>query len=158
MSEQKTGRVYHPWAVGITAVIVLFLIATITVAVVVSRQDFDLVTQNYYEKDLGYQKEIDARKRTAALAEKPALALDPAAETLAIAFPSRDDYMRIQGGIILYRISDAARDLHHPLALDTAGRQLISVRGMQSGQWIAKLRWTEEGKEYYVEERVYLKE
>lgn len=156
MSEQKTGRVYHPWAVGITAVIVIFLIATITVAVVVSQQDFDLVTQNYYEKDLGYQKEIDTRKRTAALAEKPALALDRAAKTLAIAFPSRADYRRIQGGIILYRISDAARDLRHPLALDTAGRQSISVRGMQSGQWIAKLRWTEEGSEYYLEERVYL--
>lgn len=156
MSEPKTGRVYHPWAVGITIVIVVFLIATITLGIVISQQDYDLVTQNYYEKDLGYQKEIDTRQRTNALSERPALALDRAAKVYNVTFPTRTDYRGIQGEVIFYRISDASHDVTHALSLNAEGRQFISVSGMQSGQWIAKLRWKENGKEYYVEERMYL--
>ncbi len=156
MSEQKTKRVYHPWAVGISAVIVAFLITTISVVVYISNQDYDLVTQNYYEKDLGYQKEIDTRKRTDALTEKPRLELDRDAKVCNVAFPAREDYSGIAGEVVFYRISDAARDLRHPLALGAEGRQYISVSGLQAGQWIAKLRWTENGDEYYLEERMYL--
>lgn len=156
MSEEKKKRIYHPWAVGISAFIVLFLIATITLVVIVSQQDYDLVTQNYYEKDHGYQNEIETRRRTNALEEKPRLELDRAAKVCNIIFPVRPDYAGINGELTLYRISDAARDLHHPIMLDTQGRQFISVSDLQSGQWIFKLRWNEGGEEFYLEERLYL--
>lgn len=156
MSEQKTKRTYHPWAVGISAFIVFFLVATITLVVIVSQQDYDLVTQNYYEKDLGYQNEIETRRRTNALGEKPRLELDRAAKVCNVIFPVRPDYTALEGEVTLYRISDAARDLRHPLALDTQGRQFISVSDLQSGQWIFKLRWREGGEEFYIEERMYL--
>ncbi|MBE0642464.1 MAG: FixH family protein [Bacteroidetes bacterium] len=156
MSEQKAKRVYHPWAVGTTIVIAVFLVATITLVVIISQQDYDLVTQNYYEKDLGYQKEIDTRQRTGALDEKPRLELDRTAKVCNVSFPSRADYSGISGEVVFYRISDANRDLRHPLSLTPEGRQYISVSGLQPGQWIAKLRWTEGGQEYYIEERIYL--
>lgn len=156
MSEAKPKRVYHPWAVGITIVIVVFLIATITLGVIISQQNYDLVTKNYYEKDLGYQKEIDTRQRTGALAEKPALELDRAAKVCNVTFPARPDYSQVSGEVTFYRISHAANDITHPLSLNTEGRQYISVSDLKRGQWIAKLRWTESGQEYYVEERMYI--
>jgi hypothetical protein len=149
-------RSYQPWAVGISAVIVLFLVATITLVIVVSQQDYDLVTSNYYEKDLGYQKRIDAQKRTNALAEKPRLELDRAARVCNLVFPERADYGAITGDLTMYRISDAKHDLLWPIELNGEGRQYVSVSGLQSGQWIFKLRWEEGGLEYYLEERMYL--
>ncbi|MFZ1731573.1 MAG: FixH family protein [Bacteroidota bacterium] len=156
MSDTKAKRVYHPWAVGITIVIVVFLIATITLGIYISQQHYDLVTQNYYEKDLGYQKQIDTQQRTNALGDKPALELDRTAKVCNVAFPARPDYRGISGDVTFYRISDAAHDVTHTLSLNSEGRQYISVSGLQPGQWIAKLRWMESEKEYYIEERMYL--
>lgn len=149
-------RSYQPWAVGISAVIVVFLVATITLVIIVSQQDYDLVTSNYYEKDLRYQQRIDAQMRTNALAEKPRLELDRAARVCNLVFPERADYAAITGELTMYRISDAAHDLQQPIELNGEGRQYVSVSGLQSGQWIFKLRWEEAGLEYYLEERMYL--
>lgn len=155
-TNASSKRVYHPWAVGITVFIVFFIVATIALVIFVSRQHYDLVTENYYAKDQAWQTEIDTRQRTEVLAEKPVLELDREALVLNISFPRRESYDNIQGEITFYRISDAARDQRHPLLLDNRGRQFISVSAMQRGQWIARLRWTEDGEEYYMEQRIYL--
>lgn len=156
MTGQKPKRTYQPWAVGITVFIVFFIVATITLGIFISGQHYDLVTQNYYEKTLVYQDEIDARQRTTALAERPYLVLDRTAKVCNIVFPARADFSAVAGDLTMYRISDAASDLRHDLALDAAGRQYISVSSLQPGQWIFKLRWEEAGLDYYLEERMYL--
>ena len=151
-----TKRGIHPWAAGIAAVIVVFLIVTITVVLVVSQEDYHLVRQDYYEQDRGYQGEIDARTRTRALTDKPRLELDRAAKVCNLVFPARPRYDGITGELHFYRISDATGDVRHPLALDAQGRQFVSTSAMRTGQWIAKLRWQEEGKDYALEQRLYL--
>lgn len=160
MNTQTSGmppkRGIHPWALGITIVIVAFLVVTITVVLIVSQQDYHLVTKNYYEKDRGYQSEIDARSRTLALAEKPVLELDRAAKVCNLVFPARPRYDGISGELHFYRISDATGDTRHALALDAQGWQYISVSALRPGQWIAKLKWSEEGKDYTLEQRMYL--
>ncbi len=156
MSEAKPKRVYHPWAVGITIFIVVFLISAITLGIIISQQNYDLVSNNYYEKDLGYQKEINTRQRTNALANKPTLELDRAAKVCNVAFPVRSDSVQVTGEVTFYRISDASSDITHSLALNSNGKQFISVSALRPGQWIAKLRWMKSGKEYYVEKRMYM--
>ncbi len=146
----------HIWAVGITITIVLFLIGTIVLTVIVSQEEFHLVTEDYYEKDLSYQKQIETQVRTKALEQCPVLSVDREAKTCVVSFPARERYEGITGEITFFRISDAKRDVTHALQLNSEGRQHISVSGLQSGQWIVKMKWTEDGKEYYLEERVYL--
>jgi hypothetical protein len=156
MSTEKKTR--QPWAIGITVVIVVFLIATITLVIVISQQDYSLVTENYYEKDLTYQQEIDTRVRTRDLAEKPVIALDRAAKSCSITFPARAQYDDVQGTVTFFRISSARSDHIVPLQLNSSGAQHISVSGLQAGQWILKLRWKEEEREYFMEERMYLQD
>ena len=152
----KPGSKYPAWAVGISVFIGLFLVGTVTLVIFISRQHYDLVTTNYYEKDLAYQDEIDARTRTNALAVKPRLELDRVARVCNVVFPAHENYAGITGDLTMYRISDAAHDLRHVLLLDGNGRQYVSVSGLQPGQWVFKLRWKEAGLEYYLEERMYL--
>lgn len=156
MSEGQAGQKYPRWAVGISVFIGVFVVATVTLGLFISNQHYDLVTANYYEKDLEFQNEIEARQRTNALPEAPRLELDRTAKVCNLIFPVRPDYAAISGELSMYRISDAAHDLRHAIALDAAGRQYISVSGLRSGQWIFKLRWQEAGLDYFLEERMYL--
>ena len=148
----------HPWALGISAFIVLFLIVTITVVILVSQQDYHLVTKDYYEKDLSYQNEIDAKRRAADAGSRPVVSVDRAAKTCVLQFPEGKDYSGITGTATLFRISDARQDHSTPIALNSEGMQHISVSSFPAGQWILKLRWKEGGKEYSLDERVYLSE
>jgi hypothetical protein len=59
-----------------------------------------------------------------------------------------------RGTITLYRASDAAADRILDLALDTGGRQAISLAGLQAGHWTVQVRWTAEGREFYLEQPV----
>ncbi len=156
MNEARSKR--QPWAIGITAVIIVFLAVTITLVIVVSQQEYSLVTDNYYEKDLAYQQEIDTRIRTRDLDEKPAIVLDRAAKSCSISFPARERYEDISGTVTFFRISSARGDYSVPLALNAEGKQHISVSGLAAGQWIFKFRWTEGDEEYFLEERMYLQD
>ena len=152
----KTSKRPHPWAIGITVVIVVFLITTITGVIIISQQEYSLVTENYYEKDQTYQQEIDVRERTRALGERPVIDYDSEAKTCTVRFPEREAYGGIDGTLTFFRISSARGDRNHPLALSAEGVQHVSVSDLQSGQWIVKLRWTENDKEFFLEQRLYL--
>ena len=152
------ARKIHPWALGISIVIVVFLILSIGLTIIVSQEEYHLVQEDYYEKDQGYQEEIDSRKRTGQLDAKPEITVDREAKSCTIQFPERERYDGIGGDITFFRIDDAAHDTEHALRLNDEGKQHISVSGMQAGQWIVKLRWNEGGEDYYLERRVYLQQ
>jgi len=152
------ARKIHPWALGISIVIVVFLIVSIGLTIIVSQEEYHLVQEDYYEKDQGYQEEIDSRKRTEQLDAKPEISVDRKAKSCTIRFPERERYDGIGGDVTFFRIDDAAHDTEHELRLNDEGEQYISVSGMRAGQWIVKLRWNEGGEEYYLERRVYLQQ
>lgn len=157
MSEAHTPRTKRqPWAIGITVVIITFLIATIALTIFVSQQQYSMVTDNYYEKDLVYQQEIDTRARTNAMDGKPEILFDREARSCTVLFPPRAHYDDLAGSITFFRISDARGDKTIPLLLNAEGKQHISVSGFAAGQWILKFRWTDGGKEYFFEQRLYL--
>ena len=52
------------WGTGILIVIIIFMTLTITTVVYLMNQDVDLVTDNYYAKEIKYQQQIDRMNRT----------------------------------------------------------------------------------------------
>jgi nitrogen fixation protein FixH len=147
----------HPWALGIGIVIVVFLVATITVTVWIGGQDVNMVRRDYYEKDQRYQDEIAVRSRTAALAQKPAIALDDTRRLCTLRFPEGTATDSITGEVTFFRADNDRSDFTKPLALGTDGTQQFSLDSLARGQWIVKLRWLQRGSEYYVEERLFLR-
>lgn len=146
MSEKRNSK----WGIGIAALyggFVLFILACVGYA---SLQHFDLVEPHYYEKTLAYQGQIDKLNRTAALAERPVISFSPMTQAVTIEFPA---YQRtVDGNLLFYRPSVAAMDFSVPLALDTLRTQTIMDRRLSSGYWRAKLTWTMNGDEYFVEQ------
>jgi nitrogen fixation protein FixH len=110
-----------------------------------------LVTENYYEKDLKYQKQIERIKRTLKLGPAFSIKYDAADTRIIISFPPEFDYKRITGKVKLYRPSDISRDFALPVKTDSSGIMKISAARMIPGLWKIKVNWQYGSDEYYGE-------
>ncbi len=120
------------WGTGIVIGIVVFVVISITMTVIFMTQDVSLVSDNYYEKSLSYQDEIDKQSRTKSLDEQVKINFN--GEEITILFP--DDYLAetISGEIYFYRPSNPKLDFKLPLQL-VEGKQVIPVQRLQKGFW-----------------------
>lgn len=55
MHGRHDMRKMEPWALGITIVIIAFLLITVVGTIILSREHVNMVTPDYYEKDRSYQ-------------------------------------------------------------------------------------------------------
>ena len=111
------------------------------------RANHDLVTEDYYKKELAYQKEIDAEKEAKALPHQ--LQIEKAEEGLLIRFPEDMDPAKISGKVSLYRPSNKHLDFDFPISLSNA-HLLIPDKRLLDGRWDINIRWTYEGKDYLI--------
>ena len=140
------------WGTGIVIGIVVFVILTISMTVIFMTQDVHLVTDDYYEKTLTYQDEIDKQSRTKALDDEVKINFN--GKMIKVLFPS--DYLNknISGEIYFYRPSNPLLDFKIPLQLSKEGNQFIPVERIDKGFWRLKLNWTMNGNGYYNERAV----
>jgi hypothetical protein len=140
------------WGTGILITIIIFMSITVLTGIYLMNQDVQLVTDNYYEKDLKYQNQIDKLNRTAALEEKVEIKFDGLAVELV--FPTSFDKSKLSGEIYFYRPSDRKKDFTIPLTLNSEARQIIPVTRIDKGFWRIKLSWSSDGIEYYNERAI----
>lgn len=140
------------WGKSIIVAFILFAAFIGTLVTVCVRQDVNLVTQDYYKEELDYQRQIDRIAHTAMLSDKPSIKVEGG--LLTIIYP---DFARVQKGALqLFRPSDARMDKRFELQRTTAHSQFFSTEGMNKGMYRARLRWTMEGKEFFLEQVIHL--
>jgi hypothetical protein len=139
------------WGTGIVIGIVIFIVLSITMTIIFMTQDVSLVLDNYYEKSLSYQDEIDKQSRTKSLDEQVIINFN--GELISISFPSEYLTKEVSGEIFFYRPSNPELDFKLPLQL-TEGNQIIPVSRIEKGFWRVKLNWMMEGNGYYSERAI----
>jgi hypothetical protein len=112
-------------------------------------QKVDLVTDNYYEKELKYQEQINKSQRTKALKEKTNI--EVSLSGIKLKFPVLPDKNTPNDYILLYRPSDPSKDIKLNISTDSFGFQYIPAEKISKGFWKVKLSWTSGGFEYYDE-------
>ncbi|MCX6158754.1 MAG: FixH family protein [Ignavibacteriota bacterium] len=137
------------WGYKIAVFFGTFVLITTGVTVYLMNQKVDIVTENYYEKELKYQEQIDKVTRTRAL--KESVEITNTGKELIIKFPNLPDKNQTKDFISLYRPSDDSKDVKIPILTDTSKTQLVSVDRLVKGYWKAKINWTSGGSEYYYE-------
>jgi hypothetical protein len=142
------------WGTGITIGIIGFVILSFTMTVIFMSQDVHLVTDDYYEKTLTYQDEIDKQSRTIALNEEVAIKFD--GELVNIIFPSEYLKKNLSGEIYFYRPSNPALDVKVLLQISEEGSQVIPVKRLEKGYWRLKLNWTMDDNSYYNEKPIII--
>jgi nitrogen fixation protein FixH len=112
-------------------------------------QRVELVSDNYYEKELKYQEQIDKSQRTKSLKEKTEIQLLD--KQIKIKFPNLPDKNNQKNSILLYRPSNVSKDLKIAISVDSQGIQIIPTEKLEKGFWKIKLSWVSNEAEYYDE-------
>ncbi len=144
------------WGHKITIAFIFFGVFIISLVTVCVRQDFYLVSPDYYQKELAYEVEMVRTQNTLALPEKPQIALVNDKRSLELIFPNelKDD---IKGGkVLFFRPSNARKDFTEAINLDQQGQQQFDVTSMERGFWRIELTWQDGGKEYQLEKKIFL--
>jgi hypothetical protein len=141
------------WGKSIIAAFILFGAFIATLVTICVRQDINLVTKDYYREELEYQRQIDRIAHTAMLSERPSIKVEGGG-LLKIIYP---DFARVQNGALeLFRPSDARMDRKFELKRTKELSQFVSTAGMIKGMYRARLRWTMNGEEFFLEQVIYL--
>jgi hypothetical protein len=138
------------WGKSIVLAFVLFAAFVATLVTICVREDIPLVTKDYYREELMYQQQINRLVHTANLEVKPAIEIEQGFLKVTYA-----DFPRVENGTLtLFRPSDESQDRRFSIDNTDKSVRYFSTEGMQKGMYRAKMRWTINGEEYYIEQIV----
>ncbi|MBT8280705.1 MAG: FixH family protein [Muriicola sp.] len=140
------------WGTGIVLSFIGFIAFILFFVVRMSMDDranHDLVTEEYYKKELSFQKEIDAMEKAKNLPYRAQLLRTDSGMT--IQFPKDMIPSKIKGKVSLYRPSNKHLDFDFPISLSNA-HLLIPDKRLLDGRWDIDINWNYEGETYLLRE------
>lgn len=144
------------WGTGIVVGMIAFISFILFFVITMStdkKYSHDLVTEEYYAKEIVYQKEIDAETNTQNLSEK--LISKKVDNGWQITFPEQFEVSKIKGTVFLYRPSNQQLDFDLPIAISSSNL-LIPDKQLLDGRWNITIVWMYDETPYmYKEEIVY---
>lgn len=131
-------------ALGCFIIFILGLIFTFPT----DSKNSDLVSDNYYEEELEYQKIIDAKHNAARLKELPKY--KATSYGIEISFPEdvKPDANKIN--FVLFRTEDSNLDVKKEITLNNH-KFIIPGKVISKGSYTLKIKWTESKKPYQVD-------
>lgn len=114
--------------------------------------NYDLVATEYYKDELAYQHIIDGMNNTNALKQK--VTLQQSGKQLQLQLPFDTEVFNGSGSIHFYCPADARLDSKHPIDANNKGLQLLDIRSINTGNYIVKISWTNNGIPYYTEQPI----
>jgi nitrogen fixation protein FixH len=142
------------WPLGVILTLVGFFAGTVGLVVMACSQRVDLVSPDYYERELKFQGRIDQVERTHRAARQASVAFDAAGKCITVSLPADQAGHEISGRIELYRPSAAGMDRAVKLAPDVKGVQRLDAAGLAPGLWKVRVSWTFERQDYFLDEKV----
>ena len=141
------------WGHKIIIVYVIFVAGMVFLAVKSSQQNIELVTEDYYAKELVYQQKIDEIKRTASLSAPVDITFIN--HELKINFPKDFATKKIVGEAVLYCPADEKKDMNQQFTV-TDNAVNMSVPDYYHGLYYVKINWKVDGVDYYYEYKLII--
>jgi hypothetical protein len=141
------------WGTAIVLAFIVFISFILFFVVRMSmdnRANHDLVTEEYYKAELGYQDEIDAENN--AKDNLVQLKIKKTPKGLLVQFPKSLDFKNIKGKVSLYRPSNKHLDFDLDLNLSKT-HLLIPDKRLLDGRWDIKVLWQYNDEEYLHKEK-----
>lgn len=152
--EKITTKILNMnWGHKIIIVYAVFVTGMLFLAFKSSKQNIDLVTEDYYAKELQYQQRIDESKRTALLSAP--VNFEMVNHQLTIHFPKDFDTKKITGDVALYCPSDEKKDINRQFTV-TDSAVNIAIPASYHGLHYVKISWMAEGVNYYYEQKIII--
>ncbi len=128
-----------------------FMLMLIIFAVLMIREEVDLVEPDYYPKGQTHQELIEKRQNASSLSER--ISLNLVGNALLLKFPAELKPGGISGEVHLYHVAEQGKDALYELKPDTSGLMRIEV-GSLHGRYIMKMDWKYLETTYYTEKQV----
>jgi len=128
------------WGIGLFALYGVFVLFMLSLVMYVSLQDIQVVEEDYYQKDLAYQEQIDRMNRTDKLEKKLTIDFSPENGNIQVNFPVEIN-KDISGVIEFFRPSNSRLDFEIAIEADSLGIQEIELEPMARGYWKMKMSW-----------------
>ena len=118
------------------------------------QDDIHLVSKDYYQKEIAYQKDIDQMNNTNQLSTQLKFEYMYENQIVKLVFPKES--IGSNGKINFYRPADARKDFDVKLEITNTESQSIPVANLDRGLWVVKVFWNKDSKGYYKEEKMTL--
>ena len=141
------------WGKSIVLAFVLFAAFIGVLVTVCVRQEISLVSKTYYQEELDFGAQMDRKRNTEALVDKPEIQVGED-RSLKITFAGFSQLEK--GRLILYSPGDVTQDRTFSLPPTSAPDQIISIGKLKKGKYIARMTWIMHDKEFYYETTLYL--
>ena len=142
------------WGYRVAALYISFVIMMLVLVGMAVKQDFDLVSDDYYRQEIEYQDRINKVNNTQKLKEPISFSIDDASKTINIQYPK--SLINISGRILLYRPTDSKKDVLLDVSANIENLQSISTAEMQKGLWRIKVDWRANETAFYNEEVIVI--
>ncbi|MBP6672880.1 MAG: FixH family protein [Bacteroidetes bacterium] len=142
-------KIKYNWGFGIVVTIVLFGIGTFVMVYISMSTNVDLVTEDYYEKELRYEEHIRLVKSTNALVRP--VSMEITQEYVTFTFPIVDAPEKYSGTVFFFRPSNKRGDFVRNVSVDTSYVQQFNLNDFTPGLWRAKMSWNVGSQQFYSE-------
>lgn len=142
------------WGTKIAILYISFVLLMGTMVVICMNQKIELVTDDYYERELVFQDKINEMNNANALTERVTHAIGPAG--IQLQFPTQFQNAKVTGEILFFRPSDKSKDFKSSVQLNSTAQQFIAAENLTKGMYKMKIGWTADNKTYFIEETIVI--
>lgn len=109
--------------------------------------DFELVSKNYYQEELEYQKVIDANQNREAL--QTPVRIERKGDQVQVLLPEEMNGKELAGAVYFYCPANGKQDRSFPIQSISTD---IPMQALVKGGYVVKTSWTADGKSYHQEQ------
>jgi hypothetical protein len=140
------------WGTKIAALYIGFVLLIITMVFMSMNQKIDLVSNDYYQKELEFQTKINEMNNANSLSERITYTFE---DGITIHFPSVFKDKIVQGEIYFFRPSDASSDYKIKIELNDL-KQVIDSENLSKGMYKMRISWSSGETDYFTEETIII--
>ena len=142
------------WGHKLTIFIILFLVVMLGMVFYATMQTNEMIDDNYYQKELEYQDVIDAKQNLINISTNNLIS--QTFLEVVITLPPGTFEKLEKGNIELLRNDSKANDVQLEIEPNGSNRRTIPKSSLLKGMYKSRIKWTNDGKEFYKEESVFV--
>jgi nitrogen fixation protein FixH len=118
------------------------------------QQRIDLVSKNYYEQELKFEKQIEKERKSLQLDEGLKINYEPSKNIVTVHYPATKSKSQLKGTVTFYKPDNAALDYTKPVDPGENNIQKIETSSMAPGLWKVQVNWDADSVSFYKEEKI----
>ncbi len=142
------------WGTGLVIALSLFIafILFFVITMMTDKEyDHDLVVEEYYKQEVGFQDELNAEKN--AMESPFKVRVEESTAGIDLVFPEEIANAMQNSKVYFYRVSDKNMDFEKEIVLIN-NRMQIPAKQVIPGRWDITVQWQKDGKTYITKEKI----